>query len=846
MLAWATRVRTIRLALCIILVASAGCEPILGVDEYHTGDVSPDGPGAPIHNTCNSDEVLDGKSGECVAVGVRPEACSKHGFGFDESGGCTTALPSADCQGAVVTFGSPGACGSATNDPCTAQSNPYPGAGNLSADQILYADASASGSTGNGSLASPFGTIGKALERAAQPPYDGKQVYVFVRGTFQEDVVVSRSRVDIRGCQGNATIVGQKELVVPGDLCFPKDLIKGNIPFQRSAAVCVLPSTAGVSMRGLTISGRGDGVSVVGAGTTDAEITFTDVRIQDTSYYGMRIADAMLPDASTAPSAVRLSRVAISGAHGAGIDAVGSSLNVEDSSVVNTVPLNAWADDPLRAADPDGESLSSGSKTGWARGISIHAGQWTTDGASPDPDTFLKSQATIAHTVLVGHPEMALFAQGASVQMTDSYVCSSAAAHPAGRGIVLHHGLPVDIPTSLIMNGVIIEHTTDAAIDVLHASLDATDTTIRDTQGRDGDGCSGQGVRVRSLPLDSSGATATLTDSTITKSRQSGVFAAASTLKLTGVLVSGVEPTGKEPACRVAMGDGIALERYRGQSPTDATLDHVRVEGASRAAISSADASVHAQNTVLSCSARNFVSTLPNGAAPKLDAVCGCDASWSKCETARVPLTSWVASGPSPAWPDRQAQLSYCMVDFLQTRPLEKVAIWSDAEVEPTVTDASGCAWLPGLPPMQPVLFWRPGFTAGKGILVPYAGESYTNTLLGELTLSVGALGWPAGVPIATVTHAPPGAEVVEPDGIVISGIGLVLKDRIAVPGPNMYVSSLEPGWHSVQLKGVKCDGRPSLDMLGNSADPKVRYAPTDWGYFEQTLDFGACSLTTP
>jgi Right handed beta helix region len=425
-----------RPVLVTLVLALSGCGQLLGADEYGFAD---DGS---RENPCAADHVpTDG--GGCAFVGAR--VCAL-GFEAHPESGCTATLPETDCEDGKAAVGS-ARCSIPVDNKCE---DHFPGLGNLSGVSVVYADAAAApGGTGTRDL--PFKTIAAALDAADV----GRPVQLLIKGDFLEDVAITRPDVTIKSCVGEAKIIGQNPTQTPEDPCFPKELEK--LKIFRRAAVCLTSGIEKVTLEGFEITGAGDGVGIAGA----KKVVLHNVRIQDTAYFGVRIFDE---------SDVSLESVAIYRAHGAGVQLLGSKLVITDSSIQHTVPLNDWADDPLRKDSPEANKVPEQFRVGWARGVSIHPGVWPRDPSRAAPEDFAQSEVTIKESVLTGHKEMAVFAAGANLTLDEVFLGATSAGEGSGRGLVAERSLPTGNPTDVTMSHTVIERATDAAIDVRDAT----------------------------------------------------------------------------------------------------------------------------------------------------------------------------------------------------------------------------------------------------------------------------------------------------------------------------------------------------------------------------------------
>jgi hypothetical protein len=832
-------------ALPSLLLAISACGRLLGADEY--------GFAPRVNNPCGEDQVLTDE-GICEPIGARDCGASFERGDF----GCVATLPAEDCSasGGIAQLGSRN-CGQLDPDTmCDVDGFAAPG--NTQEFLVRYADADPGvPEEGTGlTKASPFRSIGGALASVAKEDPQGlMHLLLLLKGTFEEDVVIDRSNVEIRGCFGQAKLVGQETkqpTQLPGARCFPP---RGEREGRR-AALCVAPGQSKIKLEGLQISGSGDGIQVMGA-----TVSLERVQIHDTDYFGMRISEVKASDstgggaaASTVKRAeVDLNQVAIYGAHGAAILVAGSRLTVVDSSIQHTRSLNDWAnlEDSFGAAS-ESARVPEHAKIGWARGISIHPGLYPDDGMSPEPVHFAQSEVTIRNSVITGHGEVALFAAGAAVTLDQVFVGATSSGAGSGRGLVAEQSLPVGKETTVSIDHSIIERASDAAVDVRDASVRLTHTTVRDTRGRVGDGCSGQGVRVRTFPTqDGLPSTLDVFDSSILGSRQAGVFSASSKVSLTRTLIRDVNIVPEtEAACSRSMGDGIVLEGYRDQQPASLVLEHVRVENAARAAITWSGGPLSMRSTVLACNQRDLVDPTGLGQlADPREGVCGCGASWARCALRSEPLDSWVVSGPSGAWPDVTNDIAFCATN--QTGdPINDgwASSFFSPEVAPSSRGSDGCTWIASSRREVPALLtWAPGYVGAIVFESPEKEFGFGAWLtLAQLATSRGR---PTGLPLF-ITDAPPGSRLSAPGGETVDGLGEPLLDGKIPVSPIIVTAAIrvnEPGWHALEVSDLPaefvCRGS---DALGAHTHPNVRFGYAESGPSFTIIDFSDCRAPAP
>lgn len=701
-------------------------------------------------------------------------------------------------------------------------------------DRVRHVDRNSSAQQGDGSLALPYHSITEALEgvRGLVDP-----ILIVHDGEYIEDVVIDQSGVSIRGCAGRVLIRGVSALPTEGYPCVP--FIPEWLPYETKAAVCVPSGITSIFIEGVSVTGPGGGFLFVGA-----EGRLSGVRIFDTEYHGVDAFDG--PE--MIPSRVTLERVLVTGTGEAGVFVSGSELTVRQSAVQKTRALNPA---PANLGAP------ATMAEGWARGIAAYPSGWSHDGVTSGPEQFAQSVVTIDQSAIVGNDVTSLGAQGSVVTITDSFVGSIPGGTPSGRGISVERSVPVGVPAELSVSGSVIEGARDAAVDIRDAVATIDETTIRDTSGRSDDGCTGEGVRVRSFAPGSARSQVTIERSSIFDSRHAGVFAAASTIALHSTLIRGVAPD-TDAACSAAMGDGVTLENLSGQAPAEAELDRVRVDGASRAAVVGGAGAVSASSTVLACSGSDWVQGLGTSGIAK-GVVCGCGEEWSTCVAEPVSPVPWMRAGPTLAWPQATESWWYCLsaVGFrvdLPEPPLEDGVAWDwfRPEVAPASSGSDGCFHLGGLE----VGAWGRTVCGPEGRSCSFRGTS--TSLPGFLGLSALDQNYvDRGVPIGpyssfTMQGIPAGTVVTFDPRAAFADFSGVIDPNGVFPagGLPVYGASPEAGWLRVALEppdGWTCSSERHLVPLPDPNEPNVYYVWVEPG-LATGISFNsvACTTTTP
>jgi hypothetical protein len=638
------------------IVVLCGCGKLAGIDDYGVGS----GPGG--RSSCGATAVPNA-DGEC-GVPVGPRSCID-GARPDEDGNCAVLLPAAPCEAQTCERPpcnvSPEQWGLVT---CASNSGwfgcPPEGADYADSDSdridpsVRYVKQGFAGDS-DGSHGKPWTSIGQALEDV--PP--GGTVFV-AAGTYEEDLVLNKPRVALRGaCPDQVVVIGSGERIPEGE----------NYPCKYSdfkAALCVASSAHDSQILGINFTGAGDGIAVVGA----TGVLIGPVAITQTERYGIRVEELEAPNGALSAASVTLTAVSVRRARGAGIYVAGAKLdNTGFVTVFATRQLNGYL----------------------GHGISALPGAWPANA-----QTRIRADVVLSDTVLIGNADAALHVSGSSATMSDSFLGNLDTAYPTGRGVLVERNMTIgDATGEVTLRRTIVQRTRDAAIDVRSAEIALEDVTIRDTFGREKDGCSGQAIRLRADRV--APAKATVTHSLIAGSGQAAIHTHGGTVMLEKSILRGSAPEDDAAeSCAPHLGDGVTLHSLPAPGdPAVLQLDHVLIEDNARAGIASFGGTASATASVLLCNQHGLAAPV---AVP--DLWCGCGGNLSPCSADAVALEPWVspglASGHAGATEDWVAPIKSFPQDLFLPNG---VAFILDApEVAPAFPDEQGCATLTGVP----------------------------------------------------------------------------------------------------------------------------------------------------
>ncbi|MFH2010012.1 MAG: right-handed parallel beta-helix repeat-containing protein [bacterium] len=395
-----------------IPVLGGGCQAV-GVTACATGLFEPDGEGGcepilPDHSCPAGSMELLGQT-ECEPVGVTECAA---GFESDGEGGCDAVLPPGPdpCpSGTIALLGYTtcqplGDCGAGTW-------------GNIVDDGVtVYVDRTADATGANGTAMAPFISIGEALA-AVQT---GGQIAV-AAGDYTERLSINRE-VRLTGrCPALVTIRGT---VFLGDPTPPVTVYSGG---------------SGATIRGVTLTGPGEGLRIDGA----QQVTVEQVQVLDASDVGI---------ACGGEAEVSVQQVVVARCGTFGVYANGSTLDIRDSVVRDSRP------------EPS---------TSWfGRGI---AAQCSSGGVC--------GSLRVSSCLVSGNRELGISASGVDADITATVVRDTVPEAGTGMGGA---GIHAQCPTpetcgTLRVDSCLVSGNREIGISVAGVDAEVTSTVVRDT-----------------------------------------------------------------------------------------------------------------------------------------------------------------------------------------------------------------------------------------------------------------------------------------------------------------------------------------------------------------------------
>ncbi|MFH2009930.1 MAG: right-handed parallel beta-helix repeat-containing protein [bacterium] len=458
-----------------LAVLGGGCRAV-GVTACATGLFEPDGEGGcePIlpagSDPCppGTMEVL-GQT-ECQPVGVTECVA---GFESDGEGGCNAILPVGPdpCPpGTIALLGHTecqplGDCGA--SGPGT---SPW---GNIIDDgTTVYVDQTADATGADGTAQAPFVTIGEAL--AVVLP--GGQIAV-AAGDYTERLNVHQPLRLTGRCAELVTIRGQWWL---GDVHAPVTIAAGG---------------AGTTVRGVTLTGPGEGIVLSGA----QQVVLSQLQVVDASEIGIFAEGG---------AEVSLQQVVVAGCAYLGVASRGSTLSVEQSVVRSTRP-----------------------QSGTGRfGRGIHA-ECSSSGAC--------GSLRVSSCLVSGNREAGIIAIGTDLDVIASVVRDTLPeelTEAAGRGIEGQCNPAVGPCGSLRVSSCLVSGNRELGIAGSGMDTEITGTVVRDTLAEQSTGKYGRGIEAQCLPTEICGSLR-VSSCLVSGNREVGITVSGMDAEITGTVV---------------------------------------------------------------------------------------------------------------------------------------------------------------------------------------------------------------------------------------------------------------------------------------------------------------------
>jgi hypothetical protein len=441
---------------------------------------SPGGSASTQPQVCAIEDVVAG-DGSCIVPGVPPDGCA-NGFTYDDNGGCTPILPSADCgEGemavpgdtechAVGAPGDPPACPSGRMAiPGETSCRPVADCGSGKWGSIpvdgttQYVDGSYTGGSSDGSASKPWTNILNGVKAAASGA-----IVAVAAGTYLESVSIGGKPIKLWGrCP---------------------DMVK--IASSTSAALAFAAGAEGSEVHRVALTGHGYGAWIQASG-----VLVDAVWVQGTAQYGV-VANA---NASVQGSLVE----------GCGVMGIIANKSVQiaiDASVV-------------RDTTPD----ATGS---YGRGIDINQGD----------------SVTVTRSLLERNREAQLAVAGARV-LVDASVFRDGmpgiANTDTGQGIYAYY--EVDRP-SLRVHASTFERNTLADIYVLGGDATIEDTLVRDMRSPSGSIIQGAAIDGWIDGASKQLASITVASSLVERARTTGILISGGALTVSSCVVRDTLP----------------------------------------------------------------------------------------------------------------------------------------------------------------------------------------------------------------------------------------------------------------------------------------------------------------
>jgi hypothetical protein len=495
------------------VAADAGADAAPGADEGAgcAPGLQAQGPAcAPILGPCPDDQ-RPLRGGGCQRVG--PPLTCLDGWAVVDGSRCEPLLPPATCdEDQLEVLGQTacqlvGDCGS----------DPY---GNITIlSSTIFVNQAYLGGGSDGSKARPFATLGAAL--AAAPP--GAPLAV-AAGTYQEDLALRRA-VQIEGrCPGMVKIEGQ-----------------GVNPFSA-----VEIYSDGVTLRGLSVSGPNEGISVAGATATLERVIVT--RCQNTGIVVAEGGELIMKGsllfenrpvglsvsaskATVDQTVIRDTRPTPATSFGAGVTAYAKSgptaLTMRDSLVSGSVQygIAVFGGQATLERTIVRGTLSAAAKDTRAAGVVASP----PPGASP-PDLVMRD------CVVAENHELGVAVLGSSATLERTVVRDTLPdAVEQRRGVGVQAGRSSNQASTVTMRDSLVAGNRMMGIGVWGSHLTLERTVVRDTQSELATGDFGNGIYAKQVDEP---ATLIMTDCVVSRNRYVGVGFQDSQATLKGSVVS--------------------------------------------------------------------------------------------------------------------------------------------------------------------------------------------------------------------------------------------------------------------------------------------------------------------
>jgi Right handed beta helix region len=495
------------------------CTPV-GVVECSGGLKSPD------ETACTPVGVVECSGGlkgpadaTCTTVGP-PTTCLT-GWAKPSNGWCEPTLPTAPCAaGTMEVIGSStcqpmGDCGTGTYGKI------------VTGAKTLFVDQAYTGGGADGTATKPYTTLADALKAAPS----GAQIAV-AAGTYKEDLTVKQP----------LTIEGR---------CAQKVMITG-----QSASTAAVDLSAKVTLRGLTISGPGEGIRVTGA-----EALIEHLAVQQCGGPGLLAHKG---------AKITLKYALLADNHSAGLDLRGSAATLEHTVV--------------RGTDSDTTTKLGG------------------EGVLAAAEGSAASTLTLGDCVIVDNRSSGLSIEGTSATLERTLVQGT---KPRVKDTTGGSGIRVSgkLATLTVRDSVVAENQ-HPGVSIKGAQVTLERTIVRDTRSRDLDKAGGDGIQAL---FDSEGpAKLTLKQCLLEGNRNVGLVLAGAEATLERTVVQNTWPQAKDSKNGIGLQAGFTLS---GEPRSKVTLKECIIANNRRQGISLWGAEATLERTVV----RDTQAQLSNG-----------------------------------------------------------------------------------------------------------------------------------------------------------------------------------------------------------------------------------------